>query len=75
MRTQLLSLILVASLAGCMRSGAAELMETAKFEELQQNVPHARELYQRIVAEYPDSPEAKVARDRLAALDHSAPPS
>ncbi|MGH7899218.1 MAG: tetratricopeptide repeat protein [Candidatus Binatia bacterium] len=62
------ALILLASLAGCTRDGAAELMETAKFEELQQNVPHARELYQRIVTDYPDSPEAKVARERLAAL-------
>jgi hypothetical protein len=68
MRTQLSALIVVASLVGCLRGGAAELMETAKFEELQQNVPHARELYQRIVTEYPDSAEAKVARERLAAL-------
>ena len=75
MRSQLLSLILTASLAACMRSGPAELMETAKLEELQHNVPHARELYQRVVADYPDSPEAKQARDRLAALNASAPGS
>ena len=73
MHKLLLSLILGASLAGCMRSGPAELMETAKLEELQHNVPHARELYQRVVSDYPDSPEAKQARDRLAALDASPP--
>jgi TolA-binding protein len=75
MRSQVLLPIFLASLAGCMRSGAAELMETAKFEELQQNVAHARELYQRIVTDYPDSPEAKQARDRLTALANSAPSS
>ena len=75
MRSQVLLLIVLAHLAGCMRSGAAELIETAKFEELQQNVPHARELYQRIVTDYPDSSEAKQARDRLTALANSAPSS
>ena len=75
MRSLVLLLIVLANLAGCMRSGAAELMETAKFEELQQNVPHARELYHQIVTDFPDSPEAKQARDRLTALANSAPSS
>lgn len=75
-RTPLL-LLVVALLAGCSKSGPAELLETAKFEELQTNVPHARELYRRIVDEHPDSAEAKVAKERLAALDSagaSGPP-
>jgi len=72
MRALLTAWILAATLAGCTRDGAAELMETAKFEELQQNVPHARELYQRIVNQYPDSDEAKAARERLAALAEPA---
>jgi len=47
-------------------------METAKLEELQRNIPHARELYQKIVTDYPDSAEAGEARDRLAALEKPA---
>ena len=65
--------VCLAVLGGCTRSGPEELMETAKFEELQQNVPHARKLYQEIVDRYPDSEEAKVARERLAALAKESP--
>ena len=68
MRALFLALIAAATIAACSGGGPAELMETAKFEELQRNVPHARELYQRIVDEYPQSEEAKVARERLGAL-------
>ncbi len=72
MRASLLAWIIAATI-GCTRGGAAELMETAKFEELQRNVPHARELYQRIVEQYPESAEATLARERLAALASPAP--
>jgi TolA-binding protein len=48
--------------------GAQELLETAQFEELQRNTTHARELYQQIVRDHPDAPEAAKARERLAAL-------
>lgn len=67
-------LLAVALLGGCSKSGPAELLETAKFEELQTNVPHARELYRRIVEEHPNSAEAKEAKERLAALDSGASP-
>jgi TolA-binding protein len=43
-------------------------METAAFEELQNNSAHARQLYEEVVAKYPDSPEAKKAAERLRAL-------
>lgn len=66
------ALLLAALLAGC-GGGAGSLMETAEFEELQQNRTHARELYEQVLREYPDSPEAATARERLAALDQSAP--
>ncbi len=49
--------------------GAKELLETARFEELQRNTTHARELYDEIVRRFPGAPEATTARERLAALD------
>jgi TolA-binding protein len=61
-------------LAGCSRSGPSELLETAKLEELQTNLPHAKELYREIVERYPESTEAKTARERLAAIDGAAGP-
>ena len=60
----LAALLVVAACGG----GAKELMDTAQFEELQRNTTHARELYQEVVRQYPDSPEATKARERLAAL-------
>ena len=59
-------------LAAC-GGGAAELLETAKFEELQRNTTHARELYQEILQKYPNAPEAATAKERLAALDAAKP--
>ncbi|RMH31267.1 MAG: tetratricopeptide repeat protein [Nitrospirae bacterium] len=47
------------------------LYDTAQFEERQRNLPHARELYERIVREHPDSPYAQHARERLAALSEA----
>lgn len=59
-------------LAAC-GDGAAQILETAKFEELQRNTTHARELYQEILRSYPSSPEAATAKERLAALDAQKP--
>ncbi|MBJ6727785.1 tetratricopeptide repeat protein [Geomesophilobacter sediminis] len=61
-------LVLVVATAGCSGNKSQELLETARFEEKQNNRDHARQLYQEIVAKYPDSPGAKEARERLAAL-------
>ena len=63
--------VLVVLLAGC-GGGAGSLLETAQFEELQQNKTHARQLYEQILREYPSSPEATTARERLAAFDKEA---
>ena len=57
------------ALAGCTSGGAADLLSTAELEEVQQNIPHARELYAEIIARYPESPEAAQARTRVAALN------
>jgi TolA-binding protein len=61
-----LALTVVLSACG---GGAKEMLETAKFEELQRNTTHARELYREILTKQPDSPEAATAKERLAALD------
>ena len=65
MRTLFLATVL--ALGGC-QDKAAQLFETAQFEELQNNPQHARELYEQIVADYPRSEQAARARERLVAL-------
>lgn len=60
------SLLLV--LTACGPDQAAQLLETAQFEERQTNRAHARELYEEILRHYPDSPAAKTARTRLTEL-------
>lgn len=68
MRALAIFALLLAGSSGCSRSNPAELLETARFEEKQTNVAHARELYERIVAEHPESAEAIEAKSRLSAL-------
>ena len=63
-----LAVMLMLPLAGC-GDGAEEVFETAQFEEVQNNREHARKLYNRILRDYPDSPFAAKAKERLAALD------
>lgn len=53
---------------GCSDRRAQELYETAQFEELQNNRPHATELYREILEKYPDSEYGKKARERLEAM-------
>ena len=66
------AILLGLMLAAC-GGGAAQMLETAKFEELQRNTTHARELYQEILRKYPNAPEATTAKERLAALDAEKP--
>lgn len=56
-------------LSGCPGDKSQEMLETAQFEERQNNQAHAKELYQEIIRLYPQTPAAQTARDRLAALD------
>ena len=68
-RVILIFLIIAAiALSGCAGEKAAELLDTAKFEELQNNKEHAVQLYEEIIKNYPDSEQAKIAKDRLSAL-------
>ncbi len=62
----LLALLLMGS--ACGPDQAAQLLETAQFEERQTNKAHAKELYEEILRHYPDSPAAKTARARLSEL-------
>jgi hypothetical protein len=61
-------MIVIGLLGGCGGDRSKELFDTAQFEEKQNNREHARQLYQEIVAKYPQSPLAKQAAERLAAL-------
>ena len=54
---------------GCGDHGGKELFETAQFEEKQNNVAHAKELYQDILAKYPQSEYARKAETRLRQLN------
>jgi len=66
LRKAVLAAGLLLACAGCPGESAEQLMKTADFEELQRNQEHAHQLYERIVREFPDSPEAKIAAERLA---------
>ena len=61
-------LVLLLSSSACGQDQATQWLETAQFEERQTNLVHARELYENIVRQYPDSPAAKTARARLTEL-------
>jgi len=54
-------------LLGC-GDNAKDLFETAAFEDSQNNVAHAKEIYQEIVTKFPTSKEAEIARVRLESL-------
>ncbi len=60
---------LTLALSACSSDKGKELFETAKFEELQNNNEHARELYQEVIRKYPDSEYAIKAAERLNALN------
>ncbi len=61
----LIFIIVVASLGGCMGEKGKELFETARFEEQQHNLPHARQLYEELVVKYPGSEYASRGAARL----------
>lgn len=67
-KSVLLMMLLVAFAGACSADKSKELFDTAQFEEKQNNKEHARQLYQEVVDKYPDSPLAKQAQERLAAL-------
>jgi TolA-binding protein len=54
--------------SACGPDQAAQQLEIAQLEERQHNVAHAKELYEKILQRYPESPAAQTARARLADL-------
>jgi len=76
MKALLATLILIqALLTGCSspEKKAAELLETAQFEEKQNNREHAAKLYDEILTKYPSSPAAQTAAARVAELKSKKP--
>ena len=73
MRLAIILLVLLVSALGCSDTGAQELYMTAQFEERQNNLQHAKELYQDITAKYPTSSYAKDAQARLTILNQAKP--
>ncbi len=66
-----LSVLLLATaliLPSCSNQKAEELYKTAQFEELQTNWEHAGQIYERIIADHPDSDYADRSKARLSAL-------
>lgn len=57
------------AIAACSSDQGKQQLETAQFEEKQHNREHAIKLYEEVVTKYPGSPNAKIAQDRLKALD------
>lgn len=73
MRRTIILLVLLVSALGCSDKGAQELYMTAQFEERQNNLQHAKELYQEITTKYPTSSYANDAQARLTILNHAKP--
>jgi len=65
--------LLFALMVGCGGESPESLFGTAQFEEKQTNFAHAKELYQRIISEHPDSEWAKKAGERFKALQDLYP--
>lgn len=64
----ILLFICCVALAACSGDQGGQQLETAQFEELQNNREHAIKLYEEVVSKYPGSPNAKIAQERLHAL-------
>lgn len=56
------------SLTACSSDQGKQQLETAQFEEKQNNREHAVKLYEEVVTKYAGSPNAKIAQERLNVL-------
>ncbi len=65
--------LLFALMVGCGGESPESLFGTAQFEEKQTNFTHAKELYQQIIREHPDSEWAKKAKERFKVLQDLYP--
>jgi len=67
-KSTILYLLLMVALTACSGDKGKQQLETARFEEKQNNKEHAIKLYEEIVGKYPGSANAKIAQERLNAL-------
>ena len=67
-RVLLIVTVCLMALAGCSDDKGRQQMETAQFEEKQNNKEHAIKLYEEVVSKYPGSTNAKAAQERLNSL-------
>jgi len=56
------------ALTACSNDQGKQQLETAQFEEKQNNREHAIKLYEEVVTKYAGSPNAKFAQERLNVL-------
>jgi hypothetical protein len=70
-----LFLLTILLMAGCSSTDkkAAELLETARFEEKQGNREHSTKLYKEIIRDYAGTPAAKEAAMSMEQLKGSKP--
>ena len=75
LRCAILAAAFLLTFAGCPspERDAKERFDLARFEEQQGNVEHARQVYEEIIAAYPETSWGAQARDRLAELQKAAP--
>jgi TolA-binding protein len=71
----LIAMLAAVMLAGCSSGDkkAAELLDTAVFEEKQNNFEHAGKLYDEILKKYPGTQAARDAETRQTALKSRKP--
>ena len=69
------AILFLAMLTGCSSGDklAAELLDTARFEEKQNNIAHAAKLYEEILKKHPSSAAAKDAAVRLGEIKQKTP--
>jgi protein involved in sex pheromone biosynthesis len=67
----LLAAASIFTLSACSADNGRQQLETAQFEEKQNNREHAVKLYEEVVSKYPGSANAKIAQERLNALKGS----
>jgi len=63
--------VLIVPLTACSGNEAASLYETARLEEKQNSLDHARQLYEEILRKYPNAEVAADAKKRLDALGNT----
>jgi outer membrane protein assembly factor BamD (BamD/ComL family) len=61
-------LLMTMFLAACSGDHGRQQLETAQFEEKQNNRDHAIKLYEEVISKYPGTDNAKIAQERLSAL-------